>query len=1178
MSTYAGIKIRHTPVRTYSNAQTGFVGAQNVINRRGVLPTFTDSNCYFISDSTGKDSNAGTYAAPKKSIHSLFDTTIDLLTDSSGNSRSLTAAGAVPFRYKDDYPKPRHGNYTVGPFTDSIYFSAPAGLLGAMAGLASFSIEAYIFIDPTMTAGKNFLFCTPASATIMYCYLDTTLNPVFTYKSSTITGPALTARKWYHIAFVVSGTNQYIYIDNKIVASSASSGGAITTIASLRIGMNQTAGGEYFRGLVNRIIFKNTATASFPTPIAEAGILARYEFQTDPLFHNKTYACVLDSNTYYETIDNSNFSDNYAAPLKIYAADGQAPVLQPWRGAIPGTYGASATRYSYTLPADSVCAFVSKAGNDSTGALGNRAKPYLTITAASSALGGTHYAVVILDSGIYVENVIDNSGQMIALYADKSLLANPVLMPADNLINLPYATCHFREDNLPAILSFYGVTLNGRTNGATATCALSNGLATTFKFYDCSIMGYADIHQNLGATSYVDCEFENCYIDTVYQTTNTVTVAFFGQNNFYTQHDQATCTFRMYALSRNWTFSNATLAVTMVTPNPSGGGGHIWVGISEAYLFNSLFTNCTGDISGYASVWHAIGDTTFSGCSLSFEKAMTTAATTFFRFNNCLADSATGNGFNFACASNVNNTIYNCTATNCGGAGFYLKYATLVWTYHPEVLDAIWRGTHPDEAVKYLVPYGLRYQPLSVLDVNSNRFYQPFSWDYVSAVDSAHYISHCSAVGNAGYGFDGLASVVASNLYASGNTTGPWAMSGAFTPTNSTYDNTVVDGRYLAVAPTSLAIQDPTSSYPAFYGAETFGVILKGTTKTGYSVSTPGAAESCLDGFVIAIAQNQCTGISASWGCTVKYCSIRGGALYGIKTFLAEAYACDVNAYGFGVQMLGERSYTNRCVFHGCTSAGILDMSINGRSDHNTMTENYIGYWSTPGNSIGFIQDNIAVNNGIGDISTLKQVGTTCYASANGYLTPYTGVATDGGNIQLDPLFWDIDGQDYRLQAVAWGFPFDSPAKGTSSTSTDMGAFSVTYGALVEAWTTIDLGTATWRNPDHVDTVIEAVKSYEGRREDGSAYSGAVAYRRRWEFTWDTDQNDMPEAQAVALLGAYQSATSECQVDFGDGRGWVTCTLLRSTEFSRTNMGGIGWASTETPRPVNAMTFIETGA
>ena len=166
MSKYSGIQIRHTPVTTYSgNAQTGFVGAQTVIGRRGTLPTFTDSNCYFISKTTGNDLNAGTLAAPKKTINSLFDTVYDLVTDSSGNGYNLT--GIADVRYKDDYPKPKHGNYNVGPFTDARFFYAPGGLLTAMAGLASFSIEAYIFIDPKMAGNENLLFSTPAKTRLV---------------------------------------------------------------------------------------------------------------------------------------------------------------------------------------------------------------------------------------------------------------------------------------------------------------------------------------------------------------------------------------------------------------------------------------------------------------------------------------------------------------------------------------------------------------------------------------------------------------------------------------------------------------------------------------------------------------------------------------------------------------------------------------------------------------------------------------------------------------------------------------------------------------------------------------------------------------------------------------------------------------------------------------------------
>lgn len=1175
MAAYPGIQFRHSPIRTYSaNAQTGFVGAQDVIGRRGVLPTFTDANTYFISKATGNDSNAGTKAAPKKTINSLFDTVWDQVTDHSANAFHLT--GNVPFRYKEDYPRPKHGNYNIGPFSDTQFFYVPAGLLAAMAGLASFSIEAYVFITPQAAGVKNFLFGTPSSATNIYCQIDESMKPSFRYKGNLITGAALTARKWYHIAFVISGSNQYIYVDGKIVAS-GSSGSAVTTITNMCIGKNMTTAGEYARLLVNRVIFKNTATASFPTPIAETGILARYEFQTDPLFHNKTYACVLDSETYYESIDNSNFSDNYPTPIKIFAADGEAPILQPWRGAIPETYGASPTRCSYTLPADTGCAFLSKAGNDGTGTVGDRSKPYLTLQAAATA--STNGTVICLDSGIYTENVDTFATSIFGkLYADKSLGANPVFMPADTTATAKHF--YVAPNVYPTIkrMYFYGVTLNGRTVGATASCALINGSSNDITFTDCNIIGYKDIVTDGPSTSTIDIEVENCYIDTFYQTNVSFKPAFFGSNNFYTSQDSALCKFGMYYVNRNWTLANVGLEVTML----SGGNRYA---VTEGYIFGSMFSGCSGDISGTASYWHAIADTTFYQCSLSLEKTMTTAATTFFRYNNCLADSATGNGFNFACNTTANTTIYNCTAVNCGGAGFYLKYATLVWTFHPELLDNQWLSLHPEAVKKYdarnvsdqdRIIYREQKLFFPWLDPRTGMVYAilPWSWDYVSAADTAHYISHCSAIGCSGYGFDGGASVVASNLYASGNTTGPWAMSGAFTPSNSTYDNTAMDGRYLAMGPTSLSIQDPTSSYPAFYGAETYGIIIKGATKTGYTVATPGAATSYLDGFLISIPQNQCTGISASWGAAIKYCTIRGGALYGIRLFLAEAYACDVNAYGFGVIAVGERCYVNRCVLHGCTSAGILDLTAQGQFDSNTMAENYIGYWSTPGNSIGQVKDNIVVNNSIGDISTNRQVGTTCYNSANGYLTPYTMDDATGGNIVSDPLFRDAENLDYRLSAKAFGYVFDSPAIGVSSAGTDMGAFPVTYGTEAITWTTVNLGTSGWFNPDKVRRRREAIKNYEGINEGGVTYGGAVAYRNVWELEWK-DVNPMPADEAIALATLYEDGR-ECQISFDGGTTWKNCAVLLSDTLEQDDLAGIGYANDETPRPIAKLTVRET--
>jgi hypothetical protein len=172
----------------------------------------------------------------------------------------------------------------------------------------------------------------------------------------------------------------------------------------------------------------------------------------------------------------------------------------------------------------------------------------------------------------------------------------------------------------------------------------------------------------------------------------------------------------------------------------------------------------------------------------------------------------------------------------------------------------------------------------------------------------------------------------------------------------------------------------------------------------------------------------------------------------------------------------------------------------------------------------------------------------------------------DGGT-QRNPLFVDLDTPDLRLQSLATGFPFDSPAIGIASDGGDAGAYDVYRGPVVTTWTVIDLSTPGWYNPDHVARRVQPVKITEGEQWGGGFYSEAQAYNVEHVLQWGTS-NPMPAAELAALQALYTTGSGEAGLSLDDGATYLTCQVKRSEAFEHQELAGLGYTTDEVPRPL----------
>jgi hypothetical protein len=232
----------------------------------------------------------------------------------------------------------------------------------------------------------------------------------------------------------------------------------------------------------------------------------------------------------------------------------------------------------------------------------------------------------------------------------------------------------------------------------------------------------------------------------------------------------------------------------------------------------------------------------------------------------------------------------------------------------------------------------------------------------------------------------------------------------------------------------------------------------------------------------------------------------------------------------------------------------------------------YDSAWST----IAALISNIFGGSSVYDYSGY---GVQTYADI-GTLDPNTPASVDSNSTRLDPLFRNTLTGDLRLQALANGNYFQSPAIGKGPGGADMGAFSFTYGAASTSYTTIDFSasdatgpvTGTYRNPDTIIRQNLAIHLSEGDQENGAPYSVDSTQKLELVMAWNPSANDMPTAQVAALLAMFNSTTNAIRIDLGGmpgvPTGYRNAYFVRQHGFEFTELSTIGISDTGVPTPV----------
>jgi len=941
------------------------------------------------------------------------------------------------------------------------------------------------------------------------------------------------------------------------------------------VGAQDTAGR---RGTLPTFTDANTRHVAITGDDAAAGTAAA-PYRTiqnglDNLGGAFVYVLIQDSGVYRER-PTINFAAGGAGG--IYAADGETPTINPLHGAVDGTYGARISgRTQFSAGArPATFYYVSKDGNDGTGARGDDTKPFLTWQAALN--DGARIAndtIEGVDDGIYDENLLVQTVAVTLQAADGNIptIRGVAAIPGNGMIDL-------RVD-----ASIYGINFvmpfDDSTNGDVIGNAGSGG-NIDLSVYDCSFKNGGVAVRFTGGGA---CDIYHSYFDDqwasacLFQSTG----APFAGSCTVAVHN---CVFERQC--NNYDGIGTEVGGIDITP------------IDPALWCTAVITECTfRDISGKAGIYLAYSTNAGAG-AITIQRCL-------FEENRtdkeaCWGVHAVGS------IRGATQLIEDCTFRNLGGGAYRSQQGAaaalgtqiirrcFAWncsSESPTYATYQFGGTTGGEELDTLAltvesclsvgatgrGFALRCEaagPATTAYLTSCVAMNSEDYSFHLATGGVHNVSYelsgCSeksinerALDASGVGGGGTVLVIYS-VFAGINV-------GAIT-TQRGYRN--MDPLYLLDAP---GAENPAPSVagPCMQrniGNRNIGIDAVVFEVTGANndfvidgLTFRGGTENSYDGVLMA------SGIANQ--ITVRYCTFIDQ--YAIGSFLYSQTIidkCEFQTKGTGISASELGGIVRRCVGYKCGSAflvrGATLLTVNNNSAYGCG----YGQYDIAVEQSAAQKNNVYSDNGV-DYRGDNAQDYSCIGTIEG-----EGTVTNG--TRLNPLFRNVTDGDLRLQTIEEGFDFNSPAKGLADDTDDAGAFSFTYGAVALTWTTVDLDAnagdpvLAYHNPTKLMRQLVPIKLAQGETNDGGFYSEAPAYRTEWTFLWDKGAA-FPPAQLTDLEQVYITGEGECQLSFDDGATWIPVRVARKQKFVYTELKGATYSNDDLPTPLAKLTFRES--
>jgi len=1107
-------------------------------------PLFDDANSIFINKTTGDDANAGTAAAPKKTLAGAQATTLTL-ADTSGNGFTLTETGVNKMGSRHTPAKTKHGNFCAGPFSPTQNLNIPAGVGTAINATSHFTFECYLFLRD-LSAQQDLWYYQAASGDQVF-RINTDGSVMLFVNTISGTSPVglIKPNEWMHVAFTFDGATKKLFINNELVYSVAQVA-VVTTHVAHKLGVNPGLTIPV-RGWVDRVRIYDEPETSFPGT-SLTNIQAIYNFDTVPAINDKNYIVVQDSETYEERFETLFPDDEDFRGL--YADDGQAPKITMPLGYTPGTVGARVTgRAKFSTGAAATFYHVSKGGDDSTGARGNAALPFLTIQGAlSDGARLTDDTIQIEDNGIYVEDLILGA-------LNTTIQAADGLVPTLTAASTALGDFHISGSAGGTDLNLYGLNILQPSNSQITVWDNVDGTGNS-GFYDCTFVGGAIVTISISNTS-TGSFIENCIFDRVRKANGLGAVlgavgkievrnclfirlpqpglgvrggltrddvALIERCSFIDSSDIAIGIIPLVAEKADTVvrdcffdqgdFSSSVSQAGAILVKPVDGSGlmpdfsaHIqnchvknYTGSDGAGVRIILVSNNPLFFSGYLLIEECVFDNCTSG--VYSQNTINNFAQDFYLhvLNDLAMNCTIGFNMTWSTGGGLSITHKNCVALNCSSTGFVYGAAT-------EFIDG-------------LIEKGSGTSGISGASTIDNSCVET---SYVSSAvqSSSSFLTDPKLVA-VGTDIENVALSISSVGLLSGN-----------------------DNRSLNMG-----------LMQALVVLDADGAVINGITLEG--------AENFYGGVRIGEALGR-----GRVNTKVLYCTFEDLGPYGVftpsSTTVEKNFFTSLN--GPAVISGGVNSIIKRNA--GATGAsgfiiiGSAAISVINNSGH-AFASGQVDIGDVP----ALIQKN-NIYSGSGDadytgsnIQTFGDIGT---------LSPNAQV--DVNSIRQDPLFRDRVGGDLRLQAIAVGFPFDSPALLIGDDGFDMGVFAFVYGSAVDSGVVIDFSSSGYRNPDEVDESFFGAKLAEGEREDGSSYSRAATFKKEWVLIW-RERNDMPEAQRQALEDFFTNDNPEIELSQDGGATFNPVTIMKNDGFRYKEVTQT-YVDDAIPRPVAQITLRE---
>jgi hypothetical protein len=263
---------------------------------------------------------------------------VDLVRQAVGTAGTYDVVGALENGEDDGAWQQNAGGASA-----SNYFQSASSHRANFAGTQSFTIECWVWIDPSWTSGQgDIVSMLSGGGTVSGWQLGLSSGFLILNRNTAggFTSVGMSRGEWHHLAATYDGTTSRIYVDGEMIHSETNSVSIAIATQPVRVGVGGGSLTEYFWGKIDEV-------ALYDTNLSAVEIMAHATAGMPLGFGN--------------TVKYVNAAYTMAATDNIILADG---AWGPFTVTLPSADGIPGQRYIVKNAAASGTITVSRAGTD----------------------------------------------------------------------------------------------------------------------------------------------------------------------------------------------------------------------------------------------------------------------------------------------------------------------------------------------------------------------------------------------------------------------------------------------------------------------------------------------------------------------------------------------------------------------------------------------------------------------------------------------------------------------------------------------------------------------------------------------------------------------------------------------------------------------------------------------